>query len=181
LFDTLCEANTVPGNLVDGMKRPNVASQEGSTPEIGDHQASALLAAPDPSNLQGLRDRAILATLLYHGPRRAELCALHPAAAAAIAAHLNMDGHGDDKDAPLFYPVSNNTRDAGRPISPDGVHSILAKYAGMVGITSLPAQDGHSASIPLSKIAALSFVPEANQISRENGKRRVAVTANVRG
>ncbi|MDB5749557.1 MAG: CusA/CzcA family heavy metal efflux transporter [Massilia sp.] len=46
---------------------------------------------------------------------------------------------------------------------------------------SLPAQDGHSASIPLSEIATLSFVPEANQISRENGKRRVVVTANVRG
>jgi len=46
---------------------------------------------------------------------------------------------------------------------------------------ALPAQDGRSASIPLSEIASLSFVPEANQISRENGKRRIVVTANVRG
>jgi cobalt-zinc-cadmium resistance protein CzcA len=46
---------------------------------------------------------------------------------------------------------------------------------------SLPARDGHAASIPLSEIALLSFVPEANQISRENGKRRIVVTANVRG
>jgi cobalt-zinc-cadmium resistance protein CzcA len=46
---------------------------------------------------------------------------------------------------------------------------------------SLPAQDGHATSIPLSEIATLSFVPEANQISRENGKRRIVVTANVRG
>jgi cobalt-zinc-cadmium resistance protein CzcA len=46
---------------------------------------------------------------------------------------------------------------------------------------SLPAQDGHVASIPLSEIATLSFVPEASQISRENGKRRIVVTANVRG
>ncbi|MEW6373874.1 MAG: CusA/CzcA family heavy metal efflux RND transporter [Pseudomonadota bacterium] len=46
---------------------------------------------------------------------------------------------------------------------------------------ALPAQDGRAASIPLSEIATLSFVPEANQISRENGKRRVVVTANVRG
>jgi site-specific recombinase XerD len=89
-------------------------------PVIGDHQARALLAAPDASPLQGLRDRALLATLLYHGPRRAELCALHladlqerhgvrhirvlgkgskvryvplhPAAAAAIAAYLEVAG-----------------------------------------------------------------------------------------
>ncbi|MFL6635231.1 MAG: efflux RND transporter permease subunit, partial [Massilia sp.] len=46
---------------------------------------------------------------------------------------------------------------------------------------SLPAREGRSASIPLSEIATLSFVPEANQISRENGKRRIVVTANVRG
>jgi cobalt-zinc-cadmium resistance protein CzcA len=46
---------------------------------------------------------------------------------------------------------------------------------------SLPAQEGRAASIPLSEIATLSLVPEANQISRENGKRRIVVTANVRG
>ena len=46
---------------------------------------------------------------------------------------------------------------------------------------SLPARDGQAASIPLSEIATLAFVPEANQISRENGKRRIVVTANVRG
>jgi cobalt-zinc-cadmium resistance protein CzcA len=45
---------------------------------------------------------------------------------------------------------------------------------------SLPAQDGRATSIPLSEIATLDFVPEANQISRENGKRRIVVTANVR-
>jgi cobalt-zinc-cadmium resistance protein CzcA len=46
---------------------------------------------------------------------------------------------------------------------------------------SLPAREGRSASIPLSEIATLDVVPEANQISRENGKRRIVVTANVRG
>ena len=44
-----------------------------------------------------------------------------------------------------------------------------------------PTQAGAASSIPLSEIAALRFVPEANQISRENGKRRIVVTANVRG
>lgn len=35
-----------------------------------------MLAAPDGSSLQGLRDRAIMAALLYHGLRRTELSAL---------------------------------------------------------------------------------------------------------
>lgn len=162
LFEALCEANAVQGNPVDGVKRPKVASQEGSTPAIGDHQARALLAAPDGSTLMGLRDRALLATLLYHGLRRAELCALHlvdlqerrgvrhlrvlgkgskiryvplhPAAAGDIAAYLEAAGHGGDKTAPLFQPVSNNTRGTGQSITPDGVYRMLAKYAELVGI-----------------------------------------------
>ncbi|QJE03748.1 tyrosine-type recombinase/integrase (plasmid) [Massilia forsythiae] len=161
LFESLCEANAVQGNPVDGVKRPKNDSHEGKTPAIGDLQARALLVAPDASTLQGLRDRALLATLLYHGLRRAELCALrlmdvqdrrgvrhlqvhgkggkiryvplHPAAAGAIAAYLEAAGYGDDKPGPLFRPVSNNARGA-RAITPDGVYKILAGYASQVGI-----------------------------------------------
>jgi len=39
--------------------------------------------------------------------------------------------------------------------------------------------DGHS--IPLQELVSLELVSGANQINRENGKRRVVVTANVRG
>jgi len=162
LFESLCEANAILGNPVDGVKRPKNDSHEGKTPAIGDHQARALLAAPDASTLSGLRDRAILATLLYHGLRRAELCALrlvdlqdrrgvrhlqvhgkgrkiryvplHPAAANAIEAYLDSAGHGtDDKVSPLFRPVSNNARGA-RAITPDGIYKVLAKYAVLVNI-----------------------------------------------
>ena len=38
--------------------------------------AERLLAAPDGTTLKGKRDRAILAVLLYHALRRAELCRL---------------------------------------------------------------------------------------------------------
>ncbi len=162
LFESLCEANAIQGNPVDGVKRPKNESTEGKTPAIADHQARALLDAPDPSTQRGMRDRAILATLLYHGLRRAELCALHlvdlqerrgvrslrvhgkgnkiryiplhPAAAGAIALYLEAAGHGADKAAPLFQPVSNNTRGAGRAITPGGVYQMLAKYAVGAGI-----------------------------------------------
>src|SRR6202163_1992180 len=49
---------------------------EGSTPALGDRQARKLLDAPPSDTLKGVRDRAILATLLYHGIRREELCLL---------------------------------------------------------------------------------------------------------
>jgi len=40
---------------------------------------------------------------------------------------------------------------------------------------------GALAFIPLNEVADISIAPGPNQISRENGKRRVVVTANVRG
>jgi integrase/recombinase XerD len=157
LYEHLCEANAVTGNPVDGVKRPKMASTEGKTPAIGDHQARALLQVADPTTLRGLRDRALLATLLYHGLRRAELCALHvrdiqdrrgvkhlqvhgkgskiryvplhPGAANAIAAYLEAAGHGEDRNGALFRPVSNNTRSGTASITPDGVYKLLVSYA----------------------------------------------------
>ena len=76
LFDYLCERNAVLGNPVDGVKRPASNNNEGSTPALGDAQARRLLEAPPFDTLKGIRDRAILATLLYHGIRREELCRL---------------------------------------------------------------------------------------------------------
>jgi integrase/recombinase XerD len=76
LFDYLCERNAVVGNPVDGVKRPASNNNEGSTPALGDAQARRLLEAPSLDTLKGIRDRAILATLLYHGIRREELCLL---------------------------------------------------------------------------------------------------------
>ncbi|MFX5324546.1 efflux RND transporter permease subunit, partial [Acinetobacter baumannii] len=35
--------------------------------------------------------------------------------------------------------------------------------------------------VPLSAVAQVDIAPGPNQISRENGKRRIVVTANVRG
>src|SRR5246500_1063649 len=76
LFDYLCDRNAVAGNPVDGVKRPMANSNEGSTPALGDRQAKQLLEAPPDNTRKGVRDRAILAALLYHGMRREELCGL---------------------------------------------------------------------------------------------------------
>jgi integrase/recombinase XerD len=76
LYAYFCEHNAVVGNPVDGVKRPPVESNEGKTPALGDAQARRLLDAPPPDTLKAVRDRAILATLLYHGMRREQLCLL---------------------------------------------------------------------------------------------------------
>jgi cobalt-zinc-cadmium resistance protein CzcA len=41
--------------------------------------------------------------------------------------------------------------------------------------------EGRTSYIPLGEVASLDLAPGPNQVSRENGKRRVVVSANVRG
>jgi integrase/recombinase XerD len=163
LFQYLCDENAVTHNPVKGVKRPKVESDEGKTPALGDHQARKLLGAPDEKSLKGLRDRAILATLLYHALRREELCKLrvrdykqerrgrphlkvsgkgektryvplHGVAGDLIADYLMKAGHGDDHTGALFRPL-RNSRSGGRKeaITPDGVYKLVRKYSTLLG------------------------------------------------
>lgn len=164
LFDYLCERNAVAGNPVDGVKRPAANGNEGSTPALGDAQARKLLEAPPADTLKGVRDRAILATLLYHGMRREELCRLrvrdiqdrqgvkhfrvkgkrdkvrfipvHAAAQRLIEEYLALAGHADDSPGPVFRPVTNNrTGELDRPLDPNSVYrNIVQKYGLEAGI-----------------------------------------------
>jgi integrase/recombinase XerD len=166
LFDYLCERNAVAGNPVDGVKRPAANGNEGSTPALGGRQARKLLEAPPADTLKGVRDRAILATLLYHGIRREELCGLRvkdlhsregvvhfrikgkrekirflPVNAAAqrtIEDYLALAGHRDDVDGALFRPVKNNrTGRLDRHLDPASIYrNIVRKYGLETGIST---------------------------------------------
>jgi integrase len=72
----ICERNAVVGNPVVGVKRAATNNNEGSAPALDDARSRLLLEAPPLDMLRGVRNRAILAILLYHGIRREELCRL---------------------------------------------------------------------------------------------------------
>ena len=77
LFDHLLDRDAVAGgNPVHGVKQLKLETTEGKTPALADHQAKALLDAPDPASIKGQCDRAILAVLLYHCMRREEAASL---------------------------------------------------------------------------------------------------------
>jgi integrase/recombinase XerD len=163
LFEYLCEKNAVTYNPVKGVKRPAIENYEGKTPALGDHQARALLDAPEGASLKGKRDRAILATLLYHALRRDELCQLkvrdfrherrgvahlkisgkggklryvplHPAASGLIVDYLEAAGHGGEEAGALFRPL-HHSRAEGSPqaITPDGVYKLVRGYSAALG------------------------------------------------
>lgn len=164
LFDYLCERNAVAGNPVDGVKRPMANSNEGSTPALSDAQARRLLDAPPEDSVKGIRDRAILATLLYHGLRREELCGLrvkdlqsregvkhfkvegkgdkiryvplHPLAQRLIEQYLSLAGHSADSDGALFRPVRNNrTGELERSLNANSLYrNVVRKYGQVTGL-----------------------------------------------
>jgi cobalt-zinc-cadmium resistance protein CzcA len=63
---------------------------------------------------------------------------------------------------------------------PDAVRSDLAALA-RLPIPLPRAASGQLAYVPLSEVATLDLSPGPNQVSREDGKRRVVISANVQG
>jgi len=163
LFDYLCECNAVPFNPADGVKRPNQGANEGKSPALGDAEAKAILEAPDAGTLKGLRDRAILSVLLFHGLRRAELSSLavgdvqsrrgvmhfrvlgkggkirfvpvHPHSSQRISEYLERSGHGDKNDNDLFRPVKNPFGTLEKSLTGHGIYKdVVRKYALQLGL-----------------------------------------------
>ena len=65
---------------------------------------------------------------------------------------------------------------------PDAARSDLDAIARLpVALPRIEGQEGGPHFIPLGELATLTLAPGPNQVSRENGKRRVVVSANVRG
>ncbi|HDS1679030.1 TPA: tyrosine-type recombinase/integrase [Pseudomonas putida] len=163
LFDHLLDANAVAGgNPVHGVKRPKIETNEGKTPALGDYQAKALLDAPDPQTLIGLRDRAVLSVLLYLGLRREEVARLtvqdiqerrgikhlrvhgkggklrylpmHPVTLDRIHSYLEASSqHTEHPDAPLFIPLRGKRTGTG--LSADGIYALVGRYARVAGIS----------------------------------------------
>jgi site-specific recombinase XerD len=163
LFDHLCDANAVAHNPVDGVRRPGEGANEGTTPAIGDAQARALLDAPDPGTLKGVRDRAILSVFLFHGLRCEELCKLsvadvqerrgvkffrvvgkrdkirfipvHPGTLGQISDYLALAGHGTDRAGPLFRRVRNPSDAPAKPLNGSAIYNCIVRHhAARVGI-----------------------------------------------
>ena len=129
-----------------------------------DAEAKAILTAPPEDTLKGIRDRAILATYLFHGLRADELAnlrpmdiqnrggvphlrilgkrskiryiPLHPAAQRQIEDYLDAAGHRDELVGPIFRSVANNTDpECPAPLSQSSLYTnVIRKWALTAGI-----------------------------------------------
>ena len=158
LFAHLVHHQVLSSNPCREIKRPRVNRRVGTTPAFSAKDARALLDAPDPATVQGLRDRAILSVGLQAGPRRASIVslkvrdfhqdrgfdclrfiwkgghehalALHPQTAQRIRDYLSVSGHAEDRDGPLFRPVrSRASLDARRHLEARVINYLVQHYA----------------------------------------------------
>jgi integrase/recombinase XerD len=164
LFIHLVSRRLADVNPCREVKRPRVNRVRGETKSFSTKQARALLDAPDPTTLRGLRDRALLSIGLQVGARRSEIARLvvkdfhqnqgywslhfvrkggedlsvsvNPQTSQRVHEYLAAAGHGDDLEGPLLRPLRTNgrTREVRRHLNPDMVDRVLKKYAKRVGL-----------------------------------------------
>jgi len=163
-FEYLCDQGFIQTNVVLGVERPKLTANEGATQSISDRQAKDLLEAPDPKTIKGKRDRAILATFLFHALRRSELCnlkikdilerdgikqlkihgkgdkeryvPLHPVAIKRIYEYLEASGpqHAGNRESAIFRALSNNKKFSTTGMSPIAVYELVIKYGQKIGL-----------------------------------------------
>ena len=163
LFRHLKNHGLVTDNPVRDVKRPKVNRVEGTTPAFSQREARMILDAPDPTTIEGKRDRAILGVGFYVGPRVSEICrlkvedfytdrglaslrfrrkggkkggvAIHPACENRIRTYLEDSGHENESKSPLFLPVRSNQNAQGdRPLHPSSINRLLERAERAVGI-----------------------------------------------
>jgi integrase/recombinase XerD len=163
LFSHLVHHQVLSLNPCREIRRPRINRRSGATPAFSPAQARAILDAPDPATLQGLRDRAILSVGFQAGPRRASIVrlrvrdfredagfdtlvfqwkgghehrvALHPQTTQRIRDYFTASGHAEDLDGPLFRPVrSRSDLPTKRALRDQAVARILQHYARRVGV-----------------------------------------------
>ena len=167
LFKHLVKHGGARRNPVVDVDRPAINRDEGSTAAFSKAEARKLLDAPPAGTVAGLRDRAILSVGLQAGFRRAEIAglnvgdlhqnrgfdalrvkrkggrrdalAINPQTAQRIRAYLEIAGHGNQLDAPLFRPLRSggNRKKAFDPagrMDPDAIDRMVRKYAAKIGL-----------------------------------------------
>lgn len=138
LFDWLVVGQVVPGNPTASVRGPKHVVKTGKTPVLTPDEARQLLDSIDPSTVIGLRDRAVIATMIYtfarvgaavamdvadyyqqgkrwwmrlhdKGGKRHDVPA-HHSLEETLDAYLIAAGTGDGKTTPLFRTVNRHRR-----------------------------------------------------------------------
>lgn len=166
LFDWLVTGQVVPVNPAASVRGPAHSARSGKTPVLDPAEARQLLDSIDVSTSAGLRDRALIALMVYSfarvgaalgmrvedvftqnrrlwvrlrekGGRRHEM-PCHHNLEAYLHAYLDGTGIADDPKGPLFRTIGRGTGRLTRtPLPQANAHAMIRRRARAAGIGTL--------------------------------------------
>lgn len=165
LFDWLVIGHVIPANPALSVRGPKYILRRGKTPVLTKDETRMLLENIDISSVMGLRDRALIATMVYSFARVGAVVGMrvgdyyrngkrwwlrlhekggkfhevpaHHKLEEYIDAYINVSGLWEDKKGPLFRTVLGKSRKlTNNYMAPADVYRMIRRRAKQVGITT---------------------------------------------
>ena len=162
LFDWLVVGQVLAMNPAASVRGPKHVVKRGKTPVLDAEQARQLLDSIDTAKLSGLRDRALIAVMVFSFARVSAAVSLtaedyyqdgkrwwfrfrekggkqhqvpaHHTAEAQLDAYLFAAGVGDDKKAPLFRSVTRHGLLSDRQMTRNDAFRMMKRRAAAAGL-----------------------------------------------
>ena len=162
LFDWLVVGQVLAMNPAASVRGPKHVVKRGKTPVLDADQARRLLDSIDTAKLSGLRDRALIAVMVFSFARVSAAVSLtvedyyqegkkwwfrfrekgskmhhvpaHHIAEAYLDAYLLTAGIAEDKKAPLFQSVTRRGLPSGRQMTRNDALRMVKRRAGAAGL-----------------------------------------------
>ena len=162
LFDWLVRNQVLPFNPSSSVRGPAYVVKRGKTPVLTAAQARQLLDSINLSSITGLRDRAIIGTMVYSFARVSAVCAMdvadyyqsgkrfwlrlhekggkrhevpaHHNAEAYIDAYLSSAGISEEKRAPLFRTLDRERKLTDERITRNDILRMIKRRARGAGL-----------------------------------------------
>ena len=163
LFDWLVTGQVVPVNPASSVRGPSHTVRTGKTPVLAPEEARALLDSIDTSTAAGLRDRALIALMVYSFARigaalgmrvedvftqqrrlwvrlrekggKAHAMPCHHNLEEYLTAYIDGAGLGEDPKGPLFRTIGRGTRQLTRAVLPQAnAYQMIGRRAAAAGI-----------------------------------------------
>jgi site-specific recombinase XerD len=161
LFDWLVVGHVLDHNPAHAVRGPKYSQKKGKTPVLDRDEARALLAAIDTGSLTGLRDRALIGTMIYTFARVGAVLQMnvadyftqgrrgwvrmqekggkeheapcHHKLEKYLDEHIGAAGIATDKDGPLFRTTGRSTGTQHRMTQQDA-YRMIERHARRAGI-----------------------------------------------
>ena len=163
LFDWLTTGGVIPFSPAASVRGPKHVVKKGTTPVLKTDEARTLLDSIDTTTIKGLRDRALIAVMVYSFARVGATLAMrvedyytegrrgwfrlhekggklhsvpaHHNAEAYLDAYIEAAGIAQDRKGPLFRTIDKTRTLTSRPMDPNDALRMIKGRAGKAGLS----------------------------------------------